>query len=220
MTRQTLSLDPALVGYVTAMQREPEALARLRAATAGHRLARMQLAPEQGQLLMLLLQLTGARRYLEVGTYTGYSAMAAALAMGETGRVTACDVSDAFTRIARAHWQAAGVAGRIELVLQPALRTLDALLDDGQAGAFDCMLIDADKPGYPDYYERALRLVRPGGLILLDNMLLGGDVARPHNEEAPGVGVIRDLNAALRDDARVAHCFLPLGDGLIVLMRR
>ncbi|GHD67623.1 O-methyltransferase [Jeongeupia chitinilytica] len=220
MTRQTLSLDPALAGYVTAMQREPAPLARLREATSGHRLAKMQLAPEQGQLLMLLLQLIGARRYLEVGTFTGYSALAAALAMGEAGHVTACDVSDTFTRIARTHWEAAGVAGRIELVLQPALRTLDALLADGQAGQFDCMLIDADKPAYPDYYARALQLVRPGGLILLDNMLLGGDVVTVRDDEAPGAGVIRDLNTALRDDERVSHAFLPLGDGLIVLMRR
>ncbi|WP_432723558.1 class I SAM-dependent methyltransferase [Jeongeupia wiesaeckerbachi] len=220
MTRQTLPLDPVLAGYVTAMQREPAPLAQLRAATAGHRLAKMQLAPEQGQLLMLLLQLTGARRYLEVGTYTGYSALAAALAMGAAGQVTACDVSDAFTRVAREHWQAAGVAERITLTLQPALRTLDTLLADGLAGQFDCMLIDADKPGYPDYYERALQLVRPGGLILLDNMLLGGDVATARDDEAPGTAVIRDLNAALRDDERVTHCFLPLGDGLTVLIRR
>ena len=221
MTRTTLPLDGDLRHFCLSMSREAPELAQLRSATADHRLAKMQLAPEQGMLLTFLLRMIGATRYLEVGTYTGYSALAAALAMGETGRVTACDVSDAFTQIARQHWQAAGVAARIELILQPGLRTMDALLTDGQADCYDCVLIDADKPAYPDYYARALQLVRPGGLIVLDNMWHGGQVASAATpDEAPGVGILRRLNAELRDDARVEHCLLPLGDGMTLLRKR
>ncbi|WP_035055783.1 O-methyltransferase [Andreprevotia chitinilytica] len=220
MTRTTLPLDPKLADYWQHVSREPAALAQLRAATAQHRLAKMQLAPEQGTLLMFLLRLIGAKRYLEVGTFTGYSALAAALAMGEQGRVTACDISDEFARLAREHWQVAGVSGRIELILQPALRTLTTLLEQGAAGTYDCVFIDADKPAYPDYYEAALQLIRPGGLILLDNMLLSGRVATPSDGEPPGVGVIRSLNDRLRDDERVEHCLVPLGDGLTVLSKR
>ncbi|GAA5784059.1 O-methyltransferase [Chitiniphilus shinanonensis] len=221
MSLDTVHHDATLADYLARVGwREPLALAALRAETAGHRLGHMQLAPQQGALLALLLRLIGATRYLEVGTFTGYSALTAALAMGESGRVTACDVSDTFTRIARRHWEDAGVAGRIELVIQPALLTLNALLADGAAGSFDCVLIDADKPSYPAYYERALQLVRQGGLIVLDNMLLGGRVLARQDNEPPGVAVVRALNASLLDDQRVEPFLLPLGDGMTLLRKR
>ncbi|SMC29916.1 Predicted O-methyltransferase YrrM [Andreprevotia lacus DSM 23236] len=220
MTRTTLPLDGPLADYWLSISREPAAMIQLRTATQDHRLGKMQLAPEQGLLLMFLLRLIGAQRYLEVGTFTGYSALAAALAMGETGRVTACDVSDTFTRVAREHWQAAGVAERIALILQPALRTMDDLLAHGAAGSYDCVFVDADKPPYPEYYERALQLLRPGGLVILDNMLQGGSVATAQDDEAPGIRIVRELNEQLRDDERVEHCMLPLGDGMTLLRKR
>ncbi|KPC49358.1 class I SAM-dependent methyltransferase [Amantichitinum ursilacus] len=221
MTRQTLALDPAMVDFFTRTAwREAPALAALRAETATHRLAKMQLAPEQGALLDLLLKLIGARRYIEAGTFTGYSALTAALAMGEGSEVVACDVSREFTALAEQHWQRAGVAERIKLVLQPALNTFDALLAQGQAGSFDCVLIDADKPGYPAYYERALQLLRVGGLIVLDNMFLGGRVATPTADEPPGVGIIRMLNQQLHADERIDLCVLPIGDGMTLARKR
>lgn len=221
MSRSTLAVSPLLEEYLRQNTlREPEPLRELREETASHRLAKMQLAPEQGALLALLLRLIGARRYLEVGTFTGYSSLVAALAMGDAGRVVACDASAEFTTVAREHWQRAGVADRVELRLQDALRSLDELLAEGAAGSFDCMFIDADKPAYPDYYERGLQLVRTGGLIILDNMLLGGRVAEPAAGEPAGVRVVRALNLALRDDERVECCLLPVGDGLTILIKR
>ncbi|WP_028453581.1 class I SAM-dependent methyltransferase [Chitinilyticum aquatile] len=221
MSRSTLAVSALLEDYLRQNTlREPAPLRELREETASHRLAKMQLAPEQGALLALLLRLIGARRYLEVGTFTGYSSLTAALAMGENGRVVACDASAEFTAVAREHWQRAGVAERVELRLQDALRSLDELLAEGAASTFDCMFIDADKPAYPDYYERGLQLVRQGGLIILDNMLLGGRVAEPAPGEPAGVRVVRALNLSLRDDERVECCLLPVGDGLTILVKR
>ena len=221
MSNQTLALSAEMTAWLRQTGwREAAPLARLREETAQHKQAKMQLAPEQGALLDWLLKLIGARHYLEVGTFTGYSALTAALAMGANGRVLACDVSPAFTDIAQNHWLAAGVREQIELVLQPALQTLDALLADGAAGRFDCMLIDADKPSYPAYLERGLQLVRQGGLILLDNMFLNGRVASPDPAEPPGVGIIRQLNADLKHDERVDLCVLPIGDGMTLLRKR
>ncbi|MBE9607774.1 class I SAM-dependent methyltransferase [Chitinilyticum piscinae] len=221
MSRSNLAVSSLLEDYLRRNTlREAPALADLRHETAGHRLAKMQLAPEQGALLTLLLRLIGARRYLEVGTFTGYSSLTAALAMGEDSLVVACDASAEFTRIARQHWEKAGVAHRVELRLQDAMKSLDELLAEGRAGEFDCMFIDADKPAYPAYYERGLQLVRRGGLIILDNMLLGGRVAEPVEGESAGVRVVRQFNRDLRDDDRVECSLLPVGDGLTLLVKR
>ncbi len=219
---QTLPLDTDLYAYLLRTGlREPPALAALREETASHRVAKMQIAPEQGQLMAFLARLAGVRRYLEIGVFTGYSSLALALALPDDGEVVACDLSVEFTTIARRHWEAAGVAHKIRLELCPAEQTLQALLAQGQGGSFDMLFIDADKRSYPDYVELCLALARPGGLILLDNMFLGGRVARPPQpDEPPGVEVIRTLNRALQADPRVDYCLLPVGDGLTLLRKR
>jgi caffeoyl-CoA O-methyltransferase len=220
MTRRTLVLDDALHAYLLAHgTREHPALARLRAETAAHPQAQMQIAPEQGALMQLLVELTGARRCLEVGVFTGYSSLAVALALPPEGRLLACDVSEEFTAIARRHWREAGVAERIELKLAPALETLDALLAAGQAGGYDLAFLDADKANYPRYYERLLALLRRGGLLLIDNVLWSGRVADPSVDD-DDTRAIRELNAALHGDARVAHCIVPVADGLALVVKR
>jgi predicted O-methyltransferase YrrM len=179
----------------------------------------MQIAPEQGQFMALLVRLLGARRCLEVGVFTGYSTLAVALALPPEGRVIACDISAEYTAIARRHWDAAGVAGRIELRLGPAADTLDALLAAGGAGSYDFAFIDADKPAYPAYYERCLALLRPGGLIAVDNTLWGGAVADPADQEAD-TRAIRAFNGRLHGDARVDLSLAPIGDGLSLARKR
>ncbi|RXZ44535.1 class I SAM-dependent methyltransferase [Crenobacter cavernae] len=215
MTRRTMSLDNRLYDYLLGVGvNESPALARLREETANHRLAKMQLAPEQGALLQWLVRLTGARRYLEIGVFTGYSSLAVAEALPEDGQIVACDVSDTLTQIAREHWRAAGVDGKIELRLKPALETLAELLQQGQAGRFDIALIDADKPNTPAYFEACLELVRAGGVIAIDNVFLNGRVADPQPDGPPGVGILAAFNAALIADPRVDVTVLPMGDGL------
>jgi caffeoyl-CoA O-methyltransferase len=214
MSRRTLTLDDRLHEYLLSVGvREAPVLAALREETARHPQAGMQIAPEQGQFLQLLVQLLGARRTIEVGVFTGYSSLAVALALGPDGRVLACDVSDEYTRIARRHWQAAGVAGRIELVLAPAVETLDARLAAGEAGRYDFAFIDADKTNYLAYYERCVRLVRAGGVIAIDNTLWGGAVADPADRSADTIA-IRQFNEALARDPRIDVALLPIGDGL------
>lgn len=215
MTDRTLALDERLYDYLLKIGlTESPTMAKLRAYTATHRLAKMQLAPEQGQFMRWLARLMGARRYLEIGVFTGYSSLAVAEVLPPDGEVVACDVSDMFTTIAREHWREAGVAERIRLVLQPALTTLQELLDDGQAGHFDLALIDADKPNTPAYYEACLKLVRPGGVIAIDNIFLGGRVVEPQADDPPGVHVMHAFNGELKHDKRVELCVLPFGDGL------
>lgn len=219
---QTLPLTDTLYRYLldTGLREHP-ALTALREETATNRMAKMQIAPEQGQLLTFLAQMAGVRRYVEVGVFTGYSSLAMALTIPDDGEIIACDMSLEFSSIARRHWQTAGVANKISLFLQPGLVTLQAQLDQGRANYFDMMFIDADKRAYPDYYELGLQLVRPGGLIVLDNMFLSGRVADPTFEgETPGVEVIRQLNKALQHDQRVDYCLLPLGDGMTLLRKR
>jgi predicted O-methyltransferase YrrM len=214
MSRRTIAVDDRLHEYLLSVGvREHPVLAALRHETAAHPRAGMQIAPEQGQMLQMLVALLGARRTVEVGVFTGYSSLAVALALGPEGRVLACDVSDEYTRIARRHWQAAGVAERIELVLQPATRTLDARLAAGEAGAYDFAFIDADKTSYLDYYERCLQLVRPGGLIVVDNTLWGGAVVDAADQSADTVA-IRQFNEALAADPRIDLALLPVGDGV------
>lgn len=220
MSARTIGLDDRLYGYLcTVSLREPEVLARLRAETRALPWAGMQISPEQGQLMALLIRLIGASRILEIGTFTGYSALAMALAMAEEGRIVACDVSAEWTAIARRYWADAGVAGRIELRLAPALTTLADLLAAGEAGRFDFAFIDADKENYRAYYEGCLRLVRPGGLIAIDNTLWAGRVANPACDDAD-TGAIRALNAFLHTDDRIDLSLVPIGDGLTLARRR
>lgn len=220
MSRRTLPLDDRLYRYLLeASLREPPVLAALREETESHPHAAMQIAPEQGQFMRFLVQLTGARRALEVGVFTGYSSLAIALALPPDGYLLACDVSDEFTAVARRHWAAAGVTERIELVLAPAIETLDARLSAGEAGSYDFAFIDADKEGYLDYYERVLALLRPGGLVAVDNTLWSGAVADPADSSAE-TAAIRRFNEHARDDQRVDLSLVPIGDGLTLARRR
>jgi len=219
MTTRTLQLDDTLVRYVHDHSlREHPALAALREATRTHPHAGMQIGPDQGQFMALLVRLIGARRTIEIGTFTGYSALAVALALPADGRVLACDVSDEYTRVGRPFWQQAGVAHKIELVLQPALATLDARLAAGEAEAYDFAFIDADKTRYDDYYERCLRLLRAGGLIVFDNMLWAGAVARPAADA--DTRALQALNDKLHRDERVDLSLLALGDGVTLARKR
>ena len=222
MSRRTLSLDDTLLAYVHEhTAREHPELVKLREFTASHPRGGMQISPEQGALLQLLIKLTGARRTIEVGVFTGYSALAVALALPPEGTILACDVSDEFTSIARPYWQRAGVAGRIDLVLEPALHTLDARIAAGQSGQFDFAFIDADKSNYDGYYERCLTLLRPGGLIAIDNTLWSGRVAQPVDAvKDADTAALQRLNDKLPDDQRIDLALLPIGDGLTLARKR
>jgi predicted O-methyltransferase YrrM len=214
VSNRTIQLDDRTYQYLLAHSlREAPVLARLRAETASHPKVNMQIAPEQGQFMQMLVRLTGARRAIEVGVFTGYSSLAVVLAMPADGRLLALDVSEEYTDIARRHWQAAGVADRIELVIAPALVTLDARLAAGEAGEYDFAFIDADKTGYHAYYERLLKLLRPGGLIVVDNTLWNGEVANPANVDRDTVA-LRKFNDTLHRDPRIELALLPVGDGL------
>jgi predicted O-methyltransferase YrrM len=220
LSNRTLTLDDRSYEYLLAHSlREDTRLAALRAETAAHPQANMQIAPEQGQFMQMLVRLTGARRAIEVGVFTGYSSLAVMLAMPPDGRLLALDVSEEFTAVARRHWQAAGVAERIELVIAPAATTLESRLARGEAGRYDFAFIDADKVGYLGYYEQLLKLVRPGGLIVVDNTLWNGEVANPENREASTVA-LRAFNDALHHDERIDLALLPVGDGLTLARRR
>ncbi len=220
MSTRSLGLDDALHDYLLHHSlREHETLTALRQATTKVRYSVMQISPEQGQFMALLAEMLGAQRYLEVGTYTGYSALAVALALPHDGQVVACDISEEFTSVGRPFWRDAGVDHKIDLRLGPAARTLDGLIDEGHHDSFDLAFIDADKENYETYYEQALRLVRPGGLILVDNVLWGGDVANHANQEDSTLA-IRQFNKKVKDDHRVTLSLLPLGDGLTIARRR
>ena len=220
MSRQTLNLTDRLYDYLLDVSlREPPLLARLREETAKVPMAEMQISPEQGQFMALLVELIGARRTLEVGTFTGYSALAVALALAPEGRVITCDINEEMTAIARRYWAEAGVAGKIDLRLAPAVDTLDGLLADGQAGQFDFAFIDADKTNYLAYYERTLGLLRSGGLIAVDNVLWNGAVADPERQD-DDTSAIRAFNEALHADERVSLSLLPIGDGLTLARKR
>ena len=219
MSRRSLNVDDALYAYILQTSiREHPAQTALRAATAAHPHAGMQISPEQGQFMALLVRLIGARRALEVGVFTGYSALAVALALPEDGRLLACDISRDYTRVGQPYWQQAGVAHKIELRLAPAIETLDAQLAGGAAEAFDFAFIDADKSGYDAYYERCLQLLRPGGLLAIDNTLWGGSVARPAQDA--DTAALQRLNAKLHRDERVDLSLLPIGDGLTLARKR
>lgn len=214
MSNRNLSLDDGLYAYLKKVSvREPQLLIELREETARLPEARMQIGPEQGQFMALLLRLMGARRCLEVGTFTGYSALVCALALPADGQLVAMDVNDEWTRIGRKYWDRAGVAEKIDLRLGPALEGLQAILDSGGEDAFDFMFIDADKTGYAQYYELGLQLVRPGGLIAFDNVLWGGAVA-DMSDNSDDTRALRALNAALHADQRIELSMVPIGDGL------
>jgi O-methyltransferase len=221
MASSTLNLDTHLYDYFrTVAYEEAPVLAELRQETAklaGHSV--MQIAPEQGAFMALMVKLIGARRIVECGTFTGYSALAMALALPIDGRIVACDVSAEWTGIGQRFWARAGVSERIDLRLGPAAKTLDDLLAKGGAGTIDMMFIDADKPSYDTYYESGLKLLRTGGLILIDNVLWGGDVARPEKNDADTVA-LRALNAKVRADSRVDFAMLPVGDGVTMVRKR
>jgi caffeoyl-CoA O-methyltransferase len=220
MSRRSIEMTDALYTYLLENSlRETDIMRRLREETAGLPGAGMQIAPEQGQFMALLAELIGARHCLEIGTFTGYSALAVAQALPPDGRLIACDVNEKTTAVARRYWQEAGVADKIELRLAPALETLEALLAEGAAGRFDFAFIDADKTNYDAYYESCLALLREGGLIIVDNVLWGGAVTNP----APGdsdTTAIRALNAKIASDQRVSCSMLPLGDGLTLARKR
>lgn len=220
MSTRTIGIDDRLYDYLlTVSVREPSVLADLRAETAQLPNAGMQISPDQGQLMRLLVELIGARRCLEIGVFTGYSSTCVALALPEGGRLVACDVSEEYTNVARRYWRLAGVEQRIDLRLGPALATLDALLAEGAAGSFDFAFIDADKENYLAYYERSLRLLRAGGLLAIDNVLWGGSVANP-GDERPTTLAIRALNEHIARDARVSCSLVPIGDGVFLIRKR
>ncbi len=220
MSTLTLGLDPTLQAYLQSVSlREPEVLQQLRQETAQQAMARMQIAPEQGQFMALLVQLIGAKRTLDIGVFTGYSSLVVALALPSDGQVVACDVSEEYTAIARRYWQQAGVADKVDLRIAPALVTLDQLLADGQAGQFDFAFIDADKGNYQNYYERSLQLVRTGGVVAIDNVLWHGDVADPSVTDNR-TEAIRAFNRHLHQDERVSISMVPMADGLTLAMKR
>ncbi|TVP67507.1 MAG: SAM-dependent methyltransferase [Nodularia sp. (in: Bacteria)] len=220
MANQTLGIEPKLYNYLLSVSlREPEILYQLRQETAQHPMSQMQIAPEQGQFMALLVQLMGAKKTLEVGVFTGYSCLAVSLALPPEGRVVACDVSEEFTAIARRYWQEAGVADKIDLRIAPAMETLDQLLAAGEAGTFDFAFIDADKSNYDGYYERSLKLVRPGGLIVIDNVLWSGRVADTEVQDNRTTK-IRALNEKLHQDQRINLSLVPIADGLTLAHKK
>lgn len=220
MSSRTLAVTDAIQQYLSDVTlREPALLRRLREETAQRDNADMQIAPEQGQFMALLVEMLGARRCLEIGTFTGYSSLCVALALPADGRLICCDVSEEYTSVARRYWQEAGVADKIELRLQPGSKSLDELIAAGQAGKFDFAFIDADKTGYDAYYERCLTLLRPGGLIALDNMLSDGRVVNPQPDQ-PSAQAVDALNRKLQRDERVTTSLVPIADGLMLARKR
>jgi predicted O-methyltransferase YrrM len=220
MSIRSTSVADDVYRYILAVSsREPPVLARLREATAPRAEAEMQISPEQGQFMALLARLIGARHCIEIGTYTGYSALAVAMVLPEDGKLIACDISDEFTRVGKPFWREAGVEGRIDLRVQPALKTLDELLVQGRQNTFDFAFVDADKPNYIHYYEKLLQLVRPGGLILADNTLAvsGAPIIRSDSEIAKA---LREFNEYVHHDERVDLSLIPIGEGLTLLRRR
>ncbi len=219
MSTKTITLSDDLYEYMLKVSlREPDLLRRLREETAKDEMARMQISPEQGQFMSLLVKMLGTKRTLEVGVFTGYSSLCIALALPPEGKIIACDVSEKWTAIARRYWKEAGVSNKIDLHLAPALQTLDGLLKKGKRAQFDFAFIDADKENYIPYYERVLELVRVGGLIAIDNVFWSGRVADAKNQEKD-TNAVRAFNDHLKNDQRVALSLVPISDGLTLALK-
>ncbi|HEY7335520.1 MAG TPA: class I SAM-dependent methyltransferase [Bryobacteraceae bacterium] len=215
-----LSTSPEILDYLFHNSiREPDVLRRLREATIGHPRANMQIPPEHGQFMAFLVRAIRAQRTIEIGVFTGYSSLWVALALPPEGRIVACDISEEFTSVARRYWKEAGVEHKIDLRLQPAMNTLRELIADGQRGRFDFAFIDADKPNYESYYESCLELLRPGGIVMADNVLWSGRVAENSNRE-PDTIALRAFNKKLLSDERVSISMLPVGDGVTLALKR
>ena len=220
MSRKTLTMDDRLGDYLREVGvREPDIARALREETATLPESNMQIAPEQGQFLDFMIRALGARRTLEIGVYTGYSALITALALPDDGELIACDINAEWTTIAQRYWQRAGVSQRIRLQLRPALETLRGLVEAGESGQFDFAFIDADKTAYPAYFESCLELLRPGGVIAVDNTLWSGRVADPDAKDEDTVA-LRGFNARLGVDPRIDLCLLPLADGLTLARKK
>jgi len=219
MSNQTLGLSPQLYNYFQSISlREPEVLTQLRQETAHQPLSNMQIAPEQGQFMAFLVKLIGAKKTLEVGVFTGYSSLVVALALPENGEIIACDVDEEYTQIARTYWEKAGVSHKIKLYLAPAVLTLENLLAKGEENSFDFAFIDADKSNYDTYYEQALKLVRVGGVIAIDNVFWDGKVADSQVQDNR-TQAIRRLNEKLHQDTRILLSVVPIADGLTLAMK-
>lgn len=219
MSAHTLNMTPALYEYYQRMSlREPEILQELRAQTRKMSMGQMQISPEQGQFMQFLVRILQAKRALDIGTFTGYSALSVALALPADGKVIACDKNSEWTKIARQFWQKAGVENKIDLHLAPALTTLENLQKEGCSGTFDFAFIDADKANYLRYYELSYDLVRPGGVIAIDNVLWDGDVADPAIQDE-NTQMIRRVNEVVLRDERVTMSMLPIGDGLTLVLK-
>ena len=220
MTKQTTGLEETLADYIQSIfLREPDILRQLREETAKLSMAQMQISAEQGQFMALLVQLIGAKKTLEIGVFTGYSALAVALALPNDGKVIACDISEEYMAIAKDFWGRAGVSEKIDLRIAPALETLEKLITEGEAESFDLAFIDADKRNYENYYERVLTLLRPGGLILIDNVLWSGKVVDPTITDKQ-TQAIREFNQKLHQDSRINLSLIAIADGLTLALKR
>lgn len=220
MSNRTLDLSDKVYDYLLNHSlREPDLLAELRHETSELEMSIMQISPEQGQFMSLLVKILGVQRAIEVGVFTGYSSLCVAMAMPADGELIACEMNKEWTSIAKRYWQKAGIADRIKLKLAPAIKTLNTLLADGQAGQFDFAFIDADKTNYKKYYECCLELIRPGGIITIDNVLWGGAVV-DETDDSEETQAIRELNDHIHHDDRVEISLLPMGDGLTLVRRR
>ncbi len=214
MSTHTIDIVDRLYAYMLDISlREPDVLRRLRDETAKHPMAIMQISPEQGQLMQMLVRMLDAKNCIEVGVFTGYSSLAVALALPADGRIVACDISEDYTAVGEPFWKDAGVRGKIDLRIAPATETLDAMITAGETGDYDFAFIDADKPGYPEYFERCLSLLRVGGVIAVDNIFMDGNVADP-DTTSENAQAMRKFNAMLKDDTRVELSLIPIGDGL------
>lgn len=220
VSNKSISVTDAIYGYLLSTSlREADVLKQLREETSHHIHHTMQIAPEQGQFMRLLVELIGAAKILEIGVFTGYSSISLALALPEQGRITACDINEDYTATARRYWQLAGVEDKIDLYLAPALDTLDKLIAEGHSGTYDMAFIDADKTSYDGYYERTLALLRTGGLLLIDNVLWNGQVVDSAFADED-TEAIRRLNEKIHADSRVSISLLPIADGLTLALKR
>ncbi|MEM7758359.1 MAG: class I SAM-dependent methyltransferase [Cyanobacteria bacterium P01_A01_bin.40] len=220
MGKSSLGLDKQLYKYLLSISlREAEVLTKLRQETSHHSASKMQISPDQGQLMALLIKLLNAKKTLDIGVFTGYSSIIVALALPEDGKVIACDRDPRCTEVARRYWQEAGVDHKIDLRLAPALETLDELIAAGESGSFDFAFIDADKRNYANYYERSLTLLRPGGLVVIDNVLWSGRVADPQDIDKRTLA-IREFNQKLHQDQRVEISLLSVADGLTLALKK